>query len=163
MMQAAQMAAAAAMAEAVARETGANSGGGERSREMDMDASNSMMDGDQLAFLHALQGSDMGDSQAQIMGDINMMGLDPNDGEVQSLLQMLSQQQQEQENRRPDEHYLTIAQNGRLLLEQKEGRQASHDHIAYFVLFYFAIAGMILEATKTVTGFPPDALLMTSA
>jgi hypothetical protein len=112
MMQAAQMAAAAAMAEAVAREAEANSGG-EISREMDMDASNSMMDGDQLAFLHALQGSDMGDSQAQIMGDINMMGLDPNDGEVQSLLQMLSQQQQEQENQRPDEHYLTIAQNGR--------------------------------------------------
>jgi hypothetical protein len=123
MMQAAQMAAAAAMAEAVARETEANSGGGEISRAMDMDASasNPMMDGDQLAFLHALQGSDMGD-QSHLLGDINMMGLDPNDGGVQSLLQMLSQQQQEQENQRPDEHYLTIAQNGRFLLERKEER-----------------------------------------
>ena len=120
MMQAAQMAAAAAMAEAVARETEANSGGGEISREMDMDASNSMMDSEQLAFLQALQGTNMRDSQAHLMEDINMMGLDPNDGEVQSLLQMLSQQQQEQENRRPDEHYLTIAQNGRFLLERKE-------------------------------------------
>ena len=42
--------------------------------------------------------------------------------------------QPEQEPTRPTEHYLTIAQNG-----------------------------MILEATRTVTGFPPDALLMTSA
>ena len=42
--------------------------------------------------------------------------------------------QPEQEPARPTEHYLTIAQNG-----------------------------MILEATRTVTGFPPDALLMTSA
>jgi hypothetical protein len=124
MMQAAQAAAAAAMAEAMARETEINSGGGERSREMDMDASDSMINNDQLAFLHALQGSDMGD-QARILGDINMMGLDPNDGEVQNLLQMLSQQQQqqqEQENQRQDEHYLTIAQNGRFLLERKEGR-----------------------------------------
>jgi hypothetical protein len=120
MMQAAQMAAAAAMAEAVARETEANHRGGEISGEMDMDASNSMMDGDQqLAFLQALQGSDMGD-QANILGDINMMGLDPNDGEVQSLLQMLAQQEQLQESQRPDEHYLTIAQNGRFLLERKE-------------------------------------------
>ena len=127
MMQAAQMAAAAAMAEAVARESQANNGGGERSREMDMDTSNSMIDSDQLAFLHALQGSDMGDSQSNLMEDINMMGLDPNDGEVKSLLQMLSQQQQEQENRRPDEHYLTIAQNGRFLLEWKGRRQANYD------------------------------------
>jgi hypothetical protein len=49
-----------------------------------------------------------------------MMGLDPNDGEVQSLLQMLAQQEQLQESQRPDEHYLTIAQNGRFLLERKE-------------------------------------------
>lgn len=68
-----------------------------------------------------------------LLQEMSMMGIDPNDPEsVQSLLQLLAQQ--EQENVRPEEHYLTIAQNG-----------------------------MILEATKTVTGFPPDALLMTSA
>jgi hypothetical protein len=31
------------------------------------------------------------------------------------------------------------------------------------LIFFFAVSGMILEATKTLTGFPPDALLMTSA
>ena len=139
---------------------------------MDLDASTSSMmgvsDSEQLGLLRALQDAEgMGDEERQmsqqqqymqqqklqheqqqqhqeilevliqqnpnLLQEMSMMGIDPNDPEsVQSLLQLLAQQ--EQENARPEEHYLTIAQNG-----------------------------MILEATKTVTGFPPDALLMTSA
>jgi hypothetical protein len=108
MMQAAQLAAEAAMQEAAARE--ANSG--RRQATMDMDASNASlgMDSEQLAFLEAMQAAEMGD-QANLMQDINMMGLNQNDNSVQSLLHMLTQQ--EQENARPDEHYLTIAQNGK--------------------------------------------------
>lgn len=137
---------------------------------MDLDASTSSfgVDSEQLGLLRALQVAEgMGDEERQmseqqqymqqqklqheqqqqhqeilevliqqnpnLLQEMSMMGIDPNDPEsVQSLLHMLAQQ--DQENARPDEHYLTIAQNG-----------------------------MILEATKTVTGFPPDALLMTSA
>jgi len=75
--------------------------------------------------------------------EMSMMGVDPNDPDsVQMFLQILQQREQQEEherqqagmNARPNEHYMTIAQNG-----------------------------MILEATKTVTGFPPDSLLMTSA
>lgn len=107
-MQAAQLAAEAAMQEAAARE--GNSG--RRQATMDMDASNASlgMDSEQLAFLEAMQAAEMGD-QANLMQDINMMGLNQNDNSVQSLLHMLTQQ--EQENARPDEHYLTIAQNGK--------------------------------------------------
>jgi hypothetical protein len=125
MMQAAQLAAEAAMAEA-ARE--ARGGGGDSSRieipqqeqhesrhssSMDMDSSDQHlgMDPEQLAFLKAMQAAEMGD-QANMMQDLGMMGLgnSANDS-VQSLLQMLAQQ--EQENHRPEEHYLTIAQNGK--------------------------------------------------
>jgi len=65
------------------------------------------------------------------------MGVDPNDPESVQLFLHFLQQREEQERQqaeRPCEHYMTIAQNG-----------------------------MILEATKTITGFPPDSLLMTSA
>jgi hypothetical protein len=109
MMHAAQLAAEAAMQEAAAREA---SGGGQQA-SMDMDASSASslgMDGEHMGFLKALQAAETGD-QAHLLQDINMMGLNPNDQSVQSLLRMLAQQ--EQENARPDEHYLTIAQNGR--------------------------------------------------
>eukprot|EP00339_Tiarina_fusa_P025426 CAMPEP_0117015574 /NCGR_PEP_ID=MMETSP0472-20121206/12418_1 /TAXON_ID=693140 ORGANISM="Tiarina fusus, Strain LIS" /NCGR_SAMPLE_ID=MMETSP0472 /ASSEMBLY_ACC=CAM_ASM_000603 /LENGTH=1296 /DNA_ID=CAMNT_0004719407 /DNA_START=215 /DNA_END=4105 /DNA_ORIENTATION=- len=125
------------MAEAAAREAsgfGSDSERGDQQPEMDMDASHTSlgMDPEQLGFLKALQAAESGD-QSGVVDEMHMMGLgNSNDESMQSLLQMLAQQ--EQENSRPDEHYLTIAQNG-----------------------------MILEATKTVTGFPPDALLMTSA
>jgi hypothetical protein len=125
MMQAAQLAAEAAMAEA-AREA-SSGGGGSRSAEslhqeqhqshhsssMDMDASdqNLGMDPEQLAFLKAMQAAEMGD-QANMMHDLGMMGIgSASNDSVESLLQMLAQQ--EQENQRPEEHYLTIAQNGK--------------------------------------------------
>lgn len=113
MMQAAQLAAEAAMAEAAAQEA---AGGQHQVHQghMDMDASSGslhhhMDDGDQMAFLKALQNAGM--DQTNLLNEINMMGLNPNDHSVQSLLHMLAQQ--EQENQRPDEHYLTIAQNGK--------------------------------------------------
>ena len=110
-MQAAQMA-----DEAAAREA---SGVGHQQAPMDMDASSSSLAMDaeeQLGFLKALQEAEMGGAdQANILQDISMMGLNPNDQSVQSLLHMLAQQ--EQENARPDEHYLTIAQNGGYFLE----------------------------------------------
>jgi hypothetical protein len=88
----------------------ANSGG--QHAPMDMDASNASlgMDSEQLGFLKALQAAEAS-GQAHLLDDMNMMGMNPNDASMQSLLQMLTQQ--EQENARPDEHYLTIAQNGR--------------------------------------------------
>lgn len=182
MMQAAQLAAEAAMKEAAARDAAAAAAhsripmhhtstqqeSSAYGQMMDMDASGSSLgiDNEQLGLLQALQAAQMRDEEQQqvtieqqqlylqqqkqnqqnqeilealiqqnpnLLQEIQMMGIDPNDPDsVQSLLQMLAQQ--EQENARPEEHYLTIAQNG-----------------------------MILEATKTVTGFPPDALLMTSA
>ena len=105
MMQAAQLAAEAAMQEAAAREAH------EQQAPMDMDSSSGSlgMDSEQLGFLQALQAAEAGD-QAHLLHDLNMMGMGANESSMQSLLQMLAQQ--EQENSRPDEHYLTIAQNG---------------------------------------------------
>jgi len=77
------------------------------------------------------------DYNQMLFREMQMMGIDPNDPEgVQFFLQLIHQreEQERQQADRPDEHYMTIAQNG-----------------------------MILEATKTITGFPPDSLLMTSA
>eukprot|EP00980_Cylindrotheca_fusiformis_P008223 scaffold1736_cov127-Cylindrotheca_fusiformis.AAC.37 len=134
-----QAALEAAMEEAAARDSVAAAAEEQYRDESDrpglMDVSsshsvdNQTFDAEQIMFLQALQAAEAGD-QASLLQ--NMMGLNQNDPNVQSLLQILAKQQQEVS--RPSEHYLTIAQNG-----------------------------MILEATKTVTGFPPDALLMTSA
>jgi hypothetical protein len=116
MMEAARMAAEAAVREATARDADTEAAG-QLMQPMDMDPSSESemmmgMDGaDQFGLLSALQAAELGD-QADIFHDINMMGLNPHGGDVESLLQML-QKQQEQENARPDEHYLTIAQNGR--------------------------------------------------
>lgn len=119
MMQAAQLAAEAAMQEA-ARE--ASSGRSSQPQErrihqdsiMDMDSSNPHlgMDPDQIAFLKAMQAAaEMGD-HASTMHELGMLGLGgaAANESVQSLLHML--RQQEQDSHRPDEHYLTIAQNG---------------------------------------------------
>ncbi len=117
MMQAAQLAAEAAMQEAAREASSGRSHAQERHMHqdslMDMDASNPNlgMDPDQIAFLKAMQAAEMGD-QASTMHELGMLGLGgaaANDS-VQSLLQML--RQQEQESHRPEEHYLTIAQNG---------------------------------------------------
>lgn len=121
-MQAAQLAAEAAMQEA-AREA---SGGGRSSSnnrraerqhhdsEIDMDSSNTNigMDPEQLSFLKAMQAAEMG-GQSNMMSDLGVTGLgNSSNNSVQSLLKMLSQQ--EQDNHRPEEHYLTIAQNGKV-------------------------------------------------
>ncbi|VEU37453.1 unnamed protein product [Pseudo-nitzschia multistriata] len=77
------------------------------------------------------------DNNQIILQEMQLMGIDPNDPEsVQLFLQLLQQREEPewQQPKRPDEHYMTIAQNG-----------------------------MILEATKTITGYSPDSLLMTSA
>mmetsp|Transcript_10897 Transcript_10897/g.31653 ORF Transcript_10897/g.31653 Transcript_10897/m.31653 type:complete len:1397 (+) Transcript_10897:356-4546(+) len=77
------------------------------------------------------------DNNQMIVREMQMMGIDPNDTEsVQLFLQLVQEREEQirQQAERPEEHYMTIAQNG-----------------------------MILEATKTITGFPPDSLLMTSA
>ena len=74
-----------------------------------MDVSSSYsMDAEQLMFLQALQQAEAGD-QADILQE--MMRLNQSDASMESLLQILAQQQ-EAENARPSEHYLTIAQNG---------------------------------------------------
>ena len=81
--------------------------------EMDLEASGSSMmgiDPEQIALLRAMQAAEMGD-QASFMSDMMGLGTGHNES-VQSLLEMLSQQ--EQENQRPHEHYLTIAQNGKV-------------------------------------------------
>lgn len=130
MMQAAQLAAEAAIQEAVREANSAGggfmSGRGQQAQQpqhhhnpshdssMDMDSSdaNIGMDPEQMAFLRAMQAAEMGE-HADMANDVNMMGLaggKSRTGSVQSLLQLLAQQ--EQENQRPDEHYLTIAQNG---------------------------------------------------
>lgn len=83
------------------------------SSSMETDASDAGLDMDpeQLAFLKAMQAAEMGD-RASMMHDLGMMGIgnSANDS-MQSLLHMLAQQ--EQEMHRPEEHYLTIAQNGK--------------------------------------------------
>lgn len=94
---------------------------------------------DEQQYYHDQQhepGSDDYNNQ-MLLQEMQMMGIDPSDPEgVQFFLQYLQQreEQERQQAERPDEHYMTIAQNG-----------------------------MILEATKTITGFSPDSLLMTSA
>lgn len=75
----------------------------------------------QLNLLRALQAAEMGEQAGgsaaaggippHILQEMSMLGMDPNDPEsMQALLQMMAQQ--EQESSRPEEHYLTIAQNG---------------------------------------------------
>jgi hypothetical protein len=93
---------------------------------MDMESSNASLSMDttaediqleqQLGLLRALQAAEMGEHGGglppHILHEMNMLGMDPNDAEsMQALFQMMAQQ--EQENARPDEHYLTIAQNGK--------------------------------------------------
>ncbi len=77
------------------------------------------MDSEQLGLLRALHAAEMGD-HSSLHDSINLMGIDPNDAtSMQSLLHMLAQQ--EQENARPEEHYLTIAQNGESQREETIG------------------------------------------
>ena len=135
-------AAEAAMQEAAARDmaqrqANENSGGGgdsEMSRiaqaaaeqhMMDLEASNASLTMDtggddsqaeqQLNLLRALQAAEMGEHGGippHVLQEMSMLGMDPNDPEsIQAILHMMAQQ--EQENARPDEHYLTIAQNGK--------------------------------------------------
>lgn len=68
------------------------------------------MNPEQIAFLKAMQAADIGD-QASMLHDLGMMGIGSAHDSVKSLLKMLAQQ--DQEHRRPEEHYLTIAQNGK--------------------------------------------------
>mmetsp|Transcript_24323 Transcript_24323/g.27223 ORF Transcript_24323/g.27223 Transcript_24323/m.27223 type:complete len:375 (+) Transcript_24323:356-1480(+) len=191
-MEAAMMQAAQLAAEAAARDAAQNGGGGNENNDEDLpvmmdmmnDSSSSFMTDSseqmlgQMGLLRALESNtdfdgDGGQHQYQqqqqqqqqyqqrqaqhhygglggrdnninmLSQEMSMMGVDPNDPDsVQMFLQILQQREQQEEherqqagmNARPNEHYMTIAQNG-----------------------------MILEATKTVTGFPPDSLLMTSA
>mmetsp|Transcript_20836 Transcript_20836/g.51671 ORF Transcript_20836/g.51671 Transcript_20836/m.51671 type:complete len:1367 (-) Transcript_20836:90-4190(-) len=93
-------------------------------------------DDEQQYYQEQEQGGDDYNNQ-MLLKEMQMMGIDPSDPEgVQFFLQYLQQreEQERQQADRPDEHYMTIAQNG-----------------------------MILEATKTITGYSPDSLLMTSA
>lgn len=56
------------------------------------------------------------DYNQMLLQEMQMMGIDPNDPEgVQFFLQYLQQreEQERQQADRPDEHYMTIAQNGR--------------------------------------------------
>ncbi|KAL3917672.1 MAG: hypothetical protein SGILL_004602 [Bacillariaceae sp.] len=68
----------------------------------------------QLNLLRALQAAEMGEQNGippHVLQEMIQLGMDPNDPEsIQAILQMMAQQ--EQENARPEEHYLTIAQNG---------------------------------------------------
>lgn len=106
---------AAARDSEAARESEAGAGAGEQYHE-DLsdhpeltDASSShSIDAEQLVFLQALQAAEAGD-QATLLQ--NMLDMNQDDPNVQSLLHILAQQ--EQENARPIEHYLTIAQNGK--------------------------------------------------
>jgi hypothetical protein len=116
MMKAAQLAAEAAMAEAAREENASRHSQLHGAHDSDMDLQYSDedvgMNPEQIAFLRAMQAAEMGD-QASMLRDLGMMGMGNNANDsVQSLLQMLAQQ--DQELRRPEEHYLTIAQNGKL-------------------------------------------------
>lgn len=77
----------------------------------------------QLNLLRALQAAERGDHGGggsgsgaggippHIIQEMSMFGVDPNDPEsMQAILHMMAQQ--ELEHARPEEHYLTIAQNG---------------------------------------------------
>jgi hypothetical protein len=68
----------------------------------------------QLNLLRALQAAEMGEHAGippHVLHEMSMLGMDPSDPEnIQAILHMMAQQ--EQENARPEEHYLTIAQNG---------------------------------------------------
>jgi len=135
MMQAAQLAAEAAMQEAAREESASRSSSRQphnmmeethhhhhhhlprhHHSEMDLqyDDEDSGMNPEQIAFLRAVQAAEMG-GQASLLRDLGIMGLGngANDN-VHSLLQMMAQH--DQETRRPEEHYLTIAQNGALFL-----------------------------------------------
>lgn len=122
------------------------------------------LDAEQLVFLQALQEAEEGE-QAELLQRMIELGQD--DPSVQALLQLLAQE--ERENARPEEHYLTIAQNGKNLfvydgqIDFWSPPMLTITYLFFFLLFFLLPAGMILEATKTATGYPPDALLMTSA
>jgi hypothetical protein len=81
-----------------------------------MSSSSLTMNSEQLGLLRALH-AEMGGGPSTLHDSISMMGMDPTEANsMQSLLQMLAQQ--EQENARPEEHYLTIAHNGRYSMHQ---------------------------------------------
>lgn len=128
-MQAAQMAAEAAMQEAAREATSGSRSSSRHSQlhesqqsrhdsEMDLqyddDEEVDGLNPEQIAFLKAMQAAEMGD-QANLLHDLGVMGIGNHSSDsVQSLLQMLAQH--DNENRRPDEHYLTIAQNGKVFV-----------------------------------------------
>lgn len=160
-----QAALEAAMEEAAARESGEvgtqqyEEEDKRSSQHMDHSSSSSHhqhdLDAEQLVFLRALQEAEEGE-QAELLQRMIELGQD--DPSVQALLQLLAQE--ERENTRPEEHYLTIAQNGRSLCAIE---LAPKTFPSFSLVCSFCDTGMILEATKTATGYPPDALLMTSA
>lgn len=105
------------MEEAAARESGEAGhqqyDDDEQSQQMEHPSSQHHhdLDAEQLVFLRALQEAEEGE-QAELLQRMIELGQD--DPSVQALLQLLAQE--ERENSRPEEHYLTIAQNGMLLI-----------------------------------------------
>ena len=162
MMEAAQLAAEAAMREAMARDAAQKSGGGgggggsnnddnlvnminmmnNSTSSFMADSSDQMMG--QMGLISALQSDadlDGGQQQQQahheqqhaqheqpvegrdnnnemLFHEMSMMGVDPNDRDsVQAFLGLLQQraeqeQHEQEQEQRPEEHYMTIAQNG---------------------------------------------------
>ncbi len=81
--------------------------------------------------------------------------------------QKLEQQQQmEEEMSRPDEHFLTIALNGKRFVSPVRtcecGVLDNISHFSFLLFLLYSLKGTILGATEMVTGFPPSSLLMTS-
>ena len=166
-MAAAQAAAEAAMREAVSRERSSSI-----SQQQPLQAD--------MATLLQLQTNRDAD-QATAAQDLlrEMMGFggfqELGEGNVESLLQMMAQHHQmnqasqheidyepePQLPQNPSIHYMTIAEDGKLTKPPTLILAIICTSNAGFFTLRVTL-GTILEATETITGFPPEALLMTS-
>lgn len=117
-----------------------------------------------------LQQGCQGNQQGQSNPDYAMAFA--NEEHMQSFLQMMAQDEQQRQQiaalaaiaARPKEHYISIAQNGEFMSYQSQVSSLLSGVVCYLLnpFILFALSGAILEATETVMGIPPSALLMTS-
>ena len=122
-MAAAQAVAEAALREARAREQANGGSNYPQEGQTNRDTGNGSMLGGETRFLESLTAANARGQQDNLIQELLGLPMNENEGTANQLLQLLAQQQQGQQNQfsgapepmfntRPNEHYLTIAQNG---------------------------------------------------
>lgn len=164
MMAAAQAAAEAAIRDAMNRERSSNNQQQPEAADIaSLMQLQNQQNANQATATHSFFNDMMGFGDFQDLGDSNL----------ESILAMMAQHQNVNQAQEADfepetqlaegpaVHYMTIAEDGKWKQSTRLILTMVFMYNAHFTL-RIAVSGTILEATKTITGFPPEALLMTS-